>query len=372
MEGIGMLAGGVAHDFNNILCIVVGYSDLLLKELKNREPARRMVEEIHKASLHAGTLTRQLLAFSRKQVLAPVILDLNVLVDDVQKMLRRLIGEDIRLTCSFDVSLGPIQADPGLIEQILINFAVNSRDAMPHGGQFTIETRNVDWEESFPRGAGEIRPGPYVLLRVSDTGLGMDEATRARIFEPFFTTKEVGKGTGLGLSTVYGIVKQSNGHIEVESEPGKGTTFKVYLPRILAEPPAVVAGQRMLPLPGGTEVILLAEDQPNLRSQWGMALRSAGYTVMEACDGEEGVRVSSEHCGPIQLLVTDVVMPKKNGRQLAEELARGRPRMKVLYVSGYTDDVVIRHHVLEAETPFLQKPFTPSLLIQKVRAVLDG
>jgi len=372
MEGIGLLAGGAAHDFNNILCVILGLSEVLMVQLKQGEPARAMVEEIHKAGQRAVALTRQLLAFSRKQVLTPVVLDLNALVADVQKMLRRLIGEDILLKCSFDAALGPVKADPGQIEQILINLTVNARDAMPQGGRFTIETRNVDLDESFTRRDPEIRPGPYALLAVMDTGTGMDDATRAHIFEPFFTTKEVGKGTGLGLATVYGIVKQSHGCIEVFSAPGQGTTFKVYFPRVMTATPAAKTEQPIDALPTGTETILLAEDEKHVRTLWQIALQSAGYVVLEACDGEDGVRVSDEHSGPIHLLVTDVVMPKKNGRQLADALALRRPHMKVLYVSGYTDDTVVRQNVLQAQMAFLNKPCTLALLARKVRAVLDS
>ena len=372
MEGIGQLAGGVAHDFNNLLTIISGYSEILLAGLRPGDRSYDLLREIHRAGDRAASLTRQLLAFSRKQILAPKVLDLNALVAEAEKMLGRLIGEDVALAAVLDPALGKVKADPGQIEQILVNLAVNARDAMPTGGHITVETRNVELEESYTRGHEDVRPGPYVLLTVTDTGCGMDEATRVRIFEPFFTTKEVGKGTGLGLSTVFGIVKQSGGHIAVYSEPGRGTTFKIYLPRVVETEPADASAAASYRMPRGTETILLAEDEGAARAMVRMALEGQGYTVLEAGDGEEAARLFRQHPGPVHLLLTDVVMPRMSGRQLAELAVGLRPQTKVLYVSGYTDDAVIRHGVVQAGVPFLQKPFTLAALARKVREVLDG
>jgi two-component system cell cycle sensor histidine kinase/response regulator CckA len=372
MEGIGMLAGGVAHDFNNLLTVIIGYSEMLLSDNRNEAQGRELVHEIKKAGERAATLTRQLLAFSRKQVLQPVTLDLNALIAELEKMLRRLIGEHIDLATALDPDLGRVKADPGQIEQVALNLVVNARDAMPTGGRITIETRNVELDASSMVDKQGAQPGPYVMLAVCDTGCGMDEATKVRIFEPFFTTKEVGKGTGLGLATVYGVVKQSGGHVAVYSEPGQGTTFKIYLPRtkdaILpgASPTSPAASTQ------GDETVLLAEDDEAIRRIARIVLESSGYTVLAAQDGDEALQIAREHQGPIHLLLTDLVMPKMSGRQLAELLVPIYPRMGVLYLSGYTDDAVVRRGLLETAAAFLQKPFTPIVLTRKVREVLDG
>ena len=374
MEGIGMLAGGVAHDFNNLLTVIIGYSELLMSESRGRPEGagRELVHEIKKAGERAATLTRQLLAFSRKQVLQPVILNLNSLIAELEKMLRRMIGEDIDLATALAPDLGRVKADPGQIEQVVMNLVVNARDAMPTGGRLTVETRNVELGSSYAENHQGVRPGPYVMLAVSDTGCGMDAATLARIFEPFFTTKEVGKGTGLGLATVYGVVKQSGGHVAVYSEAGRGTAFKIYLPRTVDAARAGASLTGPAAAPRGDETVLLADDDEAIRRIAGIVLESSGYTVLAAQDGDEALQIGRAHPGPIDLLVTNVVMPKMSGRQLAESLAPVHPQMRVLYLSGYTDDAVVRHGVLEAGTAFLQKPFTPGVLARKAREVLDG
>jgi len=372
MEAIGQLAGGVAHDFNNLLTIINGYSDLLLSRLRPDDPMRELLSEIYRAGERAGTLTRQLLAFSRQQVLEPKVLDLNAVVSDTEKMLRRLIGEDIILTYVPNGTAGRVRVDPGQVEQILMNLAVNARDAMPQGGRLTIETRRVTLDEHYARTRPDVRPGEYTMLAISDTGCGMDDAIKAHIFEPFFTTKGPGKGTGLGLATVYGIVKQSGGSVDVYSELGHGTTFKIYFPQVQE---AVSPGKSFhgVPvMPHGSETVLLVEDEDAVRSLARHVLRSCGYTVLEAGDGRTAVELVEDHKGTIDLLLSDVVMPYLGGRQLAERLAALRPGLKVLFLSGYTDDAVVRHGVLEADYAFLQKPFTPTSLAQKVRAVLDG
>lgn len=373
MEAIGQLAGGVAHDFNNLLTIITGYSDLLLNgALAESDPARDLVQEILKAAERASTLTRQLLAFSRRQVLAPRVLVLNSIVRDMDKMLRRMIGEDIALTSTLADDLGSVKADPGQIEQVLLNLVVNARDAMPRGGRLTIETANVYLDETYARAHPEARPGPFVMVAVTDTGCGMDAATQARIFEPFFTTKGVGKGTGLGLATVYGIVKQSQGSIFVYSEVNRGTSFKIYLPRIegaAEEAPRIEA--KAPSRPSGNETLLIVEDDEAVRALTRTVLRNSAYHVIESADGAEALRWAEGHADPIHLLVTDVVMPGMSGRELAERMTDLRKEVKVLYVSGYTDDSVVRHGLLEAEVAFLQKPFTPDALARKVREVLD-
>jgi CheY-like chemotaxis protein len=329
-----------------------------------------LLREIKQAGEKAAALTRQLLAFSRKQVLQPVVLDLNSLVADLEKMLRRLIGEDIDLACVLDPDLGHIRADPGQMEQVLVNLVVNSRDAMPTGGKVTIETNNVKLDATYTRLHPEITPGKYVTLAVTDTGCGMDESVKARIFEPFFTTKEPGKGTGLGLATVYGIVKQSGGSISVYSEPNKGTTFKIYLPRI-EETASLAAASSLLVPPKGKETLLLAEDEEGVRALARHALQALGYTVVEATNGREALELCKQYAGVLHLLITDVVMPLMGGRELAQQARAVRPHLKVLYISGYTDDAIVRHGVLEAGMPFLSKPFTPAILAAKIREILD-
>jgi PAS domain S-box-containing protein len=370
MEGIGVLAGGVAHDFNNLLTVINGYTDMVLDEIPPDAPWREMLGEIRQAGERAAALTRQLLAFGRKQVLAPQVIDLNVLVRETERLLRRLIGADIDLASSLAPDAGRVKVDPGQFEQVLMNLAINSRDAMPAGGHLTIETRNVQLSAADVGGLADVRPGPFVMLAVSDSGVGMTEAVKARIFEPFYTTKPIGKGTGLGLSTVYGIVKQSLGHIEVYSEPGHGTTFKVYLPRA-DEAATPMSSPARFSVPRGTETILLAEDEDGVRALARLALLASGYDVLEARDGEAALAVSRGHDGPIHLLLTDVVMPKLGGRQLADALTGERPGVRVLFLSGYTGDAIVRHGVLESGTEFLQKPFTPLALARKVRDVLD-
>jgi PAS domain S-box-containing protein len=370
MEAVGQLAGGVAHDFNNLLTIILGYCQVLLAAVEPGSPARLPLEEIQKAGERAAGLTRQLLAFSRKQIIQPRVLDLNDVVSGVQKMLGRLIGEDIQLFTTLASRLGRVSADPGQIEQILVNLAVNARDAMPTGGRLLVETSEVRIGKGDSRVGAELPLGRYAQLTVTDTGCGMDSQTLARIFEPFFTTKEQGKGTGLGLATVYGIVKQSGGHIRATSAPDKGTTFEVYLPVVdaTAAPEAPPHG---FSAPGGNETVLLVEDEDGVRALTRQMLQSKGYTVLEANNGEEALRVAERNEGTVDLLLTDVVMPRLGGRALAEALVSRYPNANVLYISGYTDDAVIRNGVMQSENEFLQKPFSPAALLRKVREVLD-
>ncbi len=371
MEVVGRLAGGIAHDFNNLLTVINGYGELVLAALGPDHPARASLLEMARAGERAAALTRQLLAFSRQQVLAPRVLSLNEVVTDLERMLRRLIGEDVALETRLQPDLDSVKADPGQMEQALLNLAVNARDAMPRGGKLTVQTRNVGPARG-GAAPGGLRDG-CVLLEVSDTGVGMTPEVKARLFEPFFTTKGPGKGTGLGLATVHGIVTQSGGRVEVYSEPGRGSTFKVYLPR--AEGPSAAGKSNAgaaAPFPWGAETVLLAEDEDAVRALSRQVLRSCGYTVLEARHGEEALRVCEREKGAIHLLVSDVVMPGLGGRQLAERLRAVHPEMKVLYLSGYTDDAVVRHGVLEAEVNFLQKPFTPAALAHKVREALDS
>jgi signal transduction histidine kinase/CheY-like chemotaxis protein len=371
MDAVGRLAGGVAHDFNNLLTVILGRTDILLHPLKPEDPMRRGIELIQRTAGRAADLTRQLLAFSRKQVLEPVVLDLSAVTTDMKDMLGRLIGEDIALLTTATPGLGRVKADRGQIEQVIMNLAVNARDAMPQGGRLIVETANIDLDDEYVRRHVGARPGPHVMLAVSDTGTGIPHEIRSQIFEPFFTTKEQGKGTGLGLATVYGIVKQSGGYIEVDSEPGQGTTFRVYLPRLDAEPAPVDRSARPAAAAGGTETILLVEDEEGVRELARDILRASGYTVLEARNGPEALLLCERHQGPLDMLLTDVVMPRMSGRELAERLAPLRPDLSVLYMSGYTDDAVIRHSVLGAGTAFLQKPFTPAALVLRVRETLD-
>ncbi|PYT03174.1 MAG: hybrid sensor histidine kinase/response regulator, partial [Acidobacteria bacterium] len=373
MESVGRLAGGVAHDFNNLLTVVNGYSDLALRRLKDGDPLRRTVEEIRRAGERAARLTRQLLAFSRKQILQPKTLDLNALVSESGKMLRRVIGEDVEIVLALRPDLWKVRVDPAQLDQVLVNLAVNSRDAMPSGGTLSVVTDNVNVGAEGARRAAPTQDGPHVLLKVSDTGCGMDAETMARVFEPFFTTKETGKGTGLGLSTVYGIIQQSGGFITVESEVGHGTTFSVYLPCTGEEAERESHGRDAEPgLPCGSETILLVEDEDIVRKMTRNILEECGYEVLTASNGREALEVGASHGGAIDLLLTDVVMPQMGGRRLAEHMKVSHPRTRVLYMSGYTDDAILRHGVLEETAAFMEKPFSPEVLARKVREVLDA
>ena len=374
MEAVGRLAGGVAHDFNNLLTAISGYSDLLLHRLPEYSTLRRDVEEIRKAGDRAAALTHQLLAFSRRQVLQPKVLDLNAVVTNMGQMLRRLVGENVELSTDLSPSLSRVKADPGQIEQVIVNLAINARDAMPDGGRITIATADADLSPAYAVAHPEVRPGPHVLLSVADTGHGMDDETQAHLFEPFFTTKERGKGTGLGLATVYGIVQQSGGHIRVNSAADSGSTFLIYLPRVDA-PEDDSQGEVRPPLPRpspGTETVLLAEDEEGVRRFAREILSGNGYKVLEAGNGREALLLSEAHRGEIHLLLTDVVMPKMSGRELTERIRPLRPDLRILYMSGYIDDAILRHDVLEDGIPFLQKPFTSEGLARKVREVLDS
>jgi PAS domain S-box-containing protein len=371
METVGQLAGGVAHDFNNLLTVISGCTDLLLLSLPRSDPSRGLVEEISRAGARSASLTRQLLAFSRKQIVAPRVLDLNTLVIDAEKMLRRTIGEDIRLVSSLQPQLGHVRADSGQLEQVLLNLVINARDAMPTGGTLTITTENVDLEEGNALGHPGVLLGSYVRVAVSDTGSGMTPEVQARIFEPFFTTKEPSRGTGLGLAVVQRIVKEAGGHLGVNSEWGIGSTISVYLPRINLPirlgktlPESAVA-------PRGTETILLVEDDSGVRSLTHHILSNCGYSVLEAAGGDEALHIAGQHEEPIDLLLTDVIMPGMGGRRLAEQVLRIHSETKVLYLSGYTDDTVVRHGILHEEVQFLQKPYSLLGLARKVREVLD-
>ena len=371
MEAIGQLAGGVAHDFNNLLTAINGYSSLALQRANPDDRMRSYLEEIRKAGDRATNLTRQLLAFGRKQMLKPVALNLNEVVSDLNKMLRRLIGEDIHLTANLAPDLRKIKADAGQIEQVLVNLVVNSRDAMPQGGHLTIETANFNVDHEYLSKHLGVPSGNYVMLAVSDNGCGMDDDTRSRIFEPFFTTKEKGKGTGLGLSTVYGIVKQSGGNIWVYSEPNHGTTFKVYLPQFEGDVEPAENALVEKTAPGGSETILLVEDEEIVRGLARRILEQAGYHVLDASGGEDAIRLCRERREPIHLLLTDVVMPETSGKEIAQRLTSLRPSTRVLFMSGYTDDAIVHHGILDSNVEFIQKPFTPVALARKVREVLD-
>ena len=371
LESVGRLAGGMAHDFNNILSVVMNYAQFLYEDYAGNEGAQADAKQIVNAAERGAALIRQLLAFSRKQVQRLDVLDLNEVVSNIEGLLRRLIGEDITLNLRQAPQLGKVNADSSQLEQVLMNLVVNARDAMPKGGTLTIETANAKLDENSVKLRSGTGPGDYVLLAVSDTGIGMTEEIKRRIFEPFYTTKEVGKGTGLGLATVYGIVKQTGGHIWVYSEPGIGTTFKIYLP-LAKEEQSVAAEPAPARALGGTETILLVEDEEMVRQAALRILASAGYRVMEAGDGETALQCANNNAGAIDLLLTDVVMPRMGGRQLSDRLCKERPGLRVLYMSGYTENAVVHHGVLEQNVLLLQKPFTRDSLLRMVRAALES
>jgi PAS domain S-box-containing protein len=372
LEAVGQLAGGIAHDFNNLLTAIMGYTQLTLRRLSPNDPLIPNLEEIKKAGDRAASLTRQLLAFSRKQVLQPKVLDLNVVIVDLEKMLRRMIQEDIEMRTMLQPKLGNVKADPGQIEQVIMNLVVNARDAMPLGGKLTIETADIYLDETYAQQHLAVVPGSFVMIALSDTGVGMDLETQQRIFEPFFTTKEVNKGTGLGLSTVYGIVKQSGGNIWVYSEPGKGTTFKVYLPRVDEGAEEYKHPAPLADLPRGTETILLVEDDEVVRRLAQEVLEMSGYDVLEAASGRAAQQICEGNKDAIQLLLTDIVMPEMSGPEVAKQLLAIHPEMHVLYMSGYAENAIVHHGVLDEGTSFLEKPFSPDALSRKVRDILDG
>ena len=371
MEAIGRLAGGVAHDFNNLLTGIQGYADLVALMTKPGEVIHGHADEIRKATRRAAALTQQLLAFSRKRVASPRVVDLNAELDEAERMLGRLIGEDVRLEVVRGADLGRVRIDPHQIDQVLVNLAVNARDAMPEGGALTIETARVELDAGYCASHAGVAPGPYVMIAVSDTGVGMTPDVRGQAFDPFFTTKDKGKGTGLGLSTVYGIVKQNGGSITVYSEVGFGTTFKLYLPLVAGEPAPVEGDERRPPPARGSETVLVVEDEETVRGLAATVLRLAGYQVIEAVDGVEACQLGDAHDGPIALLLTDVVMPRMAGRELFDALTVGRPELRVVYMSGYTESVVSQRGVLTPGTPFLQKPFSGEALMRTVREALD-
>ena len=372
MEFVGRLAGGVAHDFNNLLTVISGYGQMLKERLETDSPLQAYCEEVLQAGERAAGLTRQLLAFSRRQIVVPQVLDLNSVVANLEKMLRRLIREDIELVTVPQHDLGRVKADRGQMEQVIVNLAVNARDAMPQGGKLTIQTADLTLDESFVRTHTGATAGPHVMLAVSDTGVGMDAETLAHIFEPFFTTKEEGKGTGFGLATVYGIVKQSAGSIWAYSEPGQGSTFKIYLPRSDEPVPEVGDVMQRSKSTAGSETVLVVEDEQGVRSLVCKTLAAQGYRVLESDGPLAAASIIERHAQPIHMLLTDVVMPRMSGKVLANRMSVLHPETRVLYMSGYTDDAVVRDGILEANTFFLQKPFTPSALVQKVREVLDA
>ena len=371
MDAVGQLAGGVAHDFNNLLTVIMSYSSLLLTDFEEADPRREDLQEISNAASRASGLTRQLLAFSRKQLLEPRVISVNTVVSGIEKLLRRLIGDDIELATTLDPAISLINADPGQLEQVVINLAVNARDAMPDGGRLHITTADTELSHEHTRRHLEAAPGKYVVLTVTDSGTGMTREVQQRVFEPFFTTKGQGKGTGLGLSTVYGIIKQSGGDVWVYSELGHGTTFKVFFPQVTAGGVVEPAQPESQDAPRGNETVLIVEDDAALRALAARVLGGSGYTVLLARNGVEALAIAGGHDGHIHMVATDVVMPKMNGRPLVEKLLETRSEMRVLFMSGYTDDEVMRRGVIDGRTAFLQKPFTPAQLARKVRTVLD-
>jgi signal transduction histidine kinase/CheY-like chemotaxis protein len=372
MEAIGRLAGGVAHDFNNLLTVILNYGQMLHEELAPMDPMRKQVEAIVECAERAAALTQQLLAFSRKQVIAPKIVDFNEVLSKTEKMLQRLLGEDIEVINHSNKNLWPIKADASQIEQIIMNLAVNARDAMPKGGKLILETQNITLDDNYPKDHAGVEPGQYVVFAVSDTGHGMPENIRARIFEPFFTTKGVGKGTGLGLSTVYGNMKQNNGFISVYSEVGHGTTFKLYFPKVQAEEEQIKPAEVVATTKGGHETILVVEDEARVRAVAVTLLRKHGYRVLEASNAGEALLICEQEKDKIDLMLSDVIMPNMNGRQLADRLAQVRPDMKVIFMSGYTDNVIAENGILEAGASFIQKPFNPTSLLKLIREKLDS
>jgi CheY-like chemotaxis protein len=372
MEAVGMLAGGIAHDFNNLLTVILSYASLAVQTLEPGDPLRADMQEITTAGQRAGELTHQLLAFSRQQVLKPRVVDLNQIVGGLEKMLQRLVGDGLKVSFFKAPGLGLVLADPGQIEQVIMNLVANARDAMPTGGNLAIETINTELDAAYCAAHHGVAAGSYVMLAVTDTGTGIDAATRAHIFEPFFTTKEIGKGTGLGLSTVWGIVTQSAGHVCVESELGKGTTFQVYLPRVDGPLDEIVVEAEARVTRQGSETVLVVEDEEQVRALLRATLHRNGYSVLEAQNGGEALLICEQHTRKIHLLLTDVVMARMSGLELAKRLAPIRPEMKVLCVSGYTESSELRQEVLDAGIAFLPKPFTPDVLLRKLREVLDA
>jgi signal transduction histidine kinase len=372
MEALGRLTGGIAHDFNNLLTAIIGFTELIGLQTVSDNSTQELVSRVLSSSQRAATLVRQLLTFSRRQIIEPQILDLNLILADIGKMLRRIIGEPIEVKTLLQPNLWSIKGDAAQLEQVIVNLAVNARDAMPNGGQLLIETTNVILDEGYTAGHLEVQPGEYVLLAVSDTGIGMTEEVKTHLFEPYFTTKEEGKGTGLGLAIVYGIVKQSGGEIWVYSELGQGTTFKIYLPRVEAVPQFLIHPEAGTALPRGTETVLLVEDDPEVRTLARLILHGQGYTLLEAENGQEALRLLSRYSGPIHLVLTDVIMPGMNGKTLIEKMSQVQSQSKALFMSGYTDNVMAQHGVLEPGLAFLQKPFGPTDLVCKVRQVLDS
>jgi PAS domain S-box-containing protein len=372
MEAVGRLAGGIAHDFNNLLTVITGYCQMLVDSLADDDPVRGDMAQVLKAADRATTLTKQLLAFSRQQIVQPKVIDVNHLISEMEHILRRLVGEDVELIFQRTAEPLKVRVDPGQLEQVIVNLAVNARDAMPRGGRLTLNTTSIDVPDEPDRRTGPLLPGTHVLLRVSDTGVGMDPVTKSHLFEPFFTTKEKGRGTGLGLSTSYGIIKQNQGEIEVASEPGSGTSFLIYLPRVYEPVSPEVPREQPRQSRGGSETIMVVEDEDGVRKVVVEMLQQQGYNVLPANSGPAALELYASATDSVHLLITDVVMPRMSGRELADSLREARPDLKVLFVSGYTDSAIVHHGVLDSGTHFLQKPFTPDVLAEKVRSLLES